>query len=94
MSTTVKIPTPMRSLTKGIGEVSVSGKTVREAINQLESQYIGIKERICDSDGNLLMFVNIYLNEEDIRSLQDLDTELNDGDNKIFIIPAIAGGIF
>lgn len=93
MSITIKIPTPMRSLTKGTGEVSVSGKTVREAINQLESQYVGIKERICDSDDNLPMFVNIYLNEEDIRSLQDLDTELNDGD-KIFIIAAIAGGIF
>jgi len=91
MGVSVRIPTPLRSLTNGQAEVSVEGKNVREIIENLEQAYNGIKERICDEEGNLRRFVNLYLNDEDIRFLQNLDTEISDGDG-LSIVPAIAGG--
>jgi molybdopterin synthase sulfur carrier subunit len=91
MGVSVKIPTPLRSLTNGQAEVSVEGKTVKEVIENLERDCNGIKARICDEQGNLRRFVNLYLNDEDIRFLQNLDTVISDGDG-LSIIPAIAGG--
>ncbi len=91
MGVSVRIPTPMRPLTNGEAEVSVEGKTVQEVIENLEKIHSGIKERICDEEGNLRRFVNLYLNDEDIRFLQNLDTAVNDGDG-LSIVPAIAGG--
>lgn len=91
MTVSVKIPTPLRSLTNGLAEISVAGHTVQSVIEYIGQQYPGLKEKLCDEDGQLRMFVNVYLNDEDIRYLNNLDTELKDGD-KIYIIPAIAGG--
>ena len=91
MGILVRIPTPLRSLTNGQAEVSVEGNTVQEVIENLDKAYKGIRERICDEQGNPRRFVNLYLNDEDIRFLQDLDTEVNGGDG-LSIVPAIAGG--
>lgn len=91
MSVKVRIPTPLRKITKDADEVSADGKTVAEALEDLEKNYPGLKERICEPDGNLRRFVNLYLNDEDIRFLNNLETELSDGD-ELSIIPAIAGG--
>ena len=92
MSITVRIPQPLRKLTNGQNEVSSSGQTAGELIGNLDQQYAGLKERLCDETGALRRFVNIYVNDEDIRFLQDLDTPLKDGD-LVSIIPAIAGGV-
>lgn len=93
MSIKVRIPTPLRKLTNGKDEVDGSGKDVREVINNIEKQYPGLKERICEDDGKIRRFVNIYVNDEDIRFKNNVDTELKDGD-EVSIIPAIAGGMF
>lgn len=91
MEISVRIPTPLKSLTNGQTEISVEGSTVSEVIENLDKAYNGIKERICDEQGNLRRFVNLYLNDEDIRFLKDLDTEVTGGDG-LSIVPAIAGG--
>ena len=91
MAIKVRIPTPLQRLTKNQEEVSVEGATVQEIIMNLEKSYPGIRERICDEQGNLRRFVNIYVNEEDIRFLKGDKTALKDGD-EVSIIPAIAGG--
>ena len=88
---TVRIPTPLQRLTNGQGEVSCEGKTVTELLADLERRYPGIKERICDPQGTLRRFVNVFVNEEDIRFLQGDQTPVKDGD-AVSIIPAIAGG--
>jgi molybdopterin synthase sulfur carrier subunit len=88
---TVRIPTPLRKLTAGKEEVSAAGKTVGELITDLERQFPGLKERICDEQGAVRRFVNIFQNDEDIRFLQNLDTPIKDAD-EISIVPAIAGG--
>jgi molybdopterin synthase sulfur carrier subunit len=88
---TVRIPTPLRKLTNGKEEVSAAGANVGALIADLERQYPGIKERICDDSGQVRRFVNIFQNEEDIRFLQNLDTPVKDSD-EISIVPAIAGG--
>ena len=90
MSVKVRIPTPLQKLT-GQGEVQVGAGNVKELIDQLEKNYPGIKDRICDDSGKVRRFVNIYLNEEDIRFLKQEETKLKDGD-EISIVPAIAGG--
>lgn len=90
MPITVRIPTPLRTLTQGKDEVHARGSTVREVIDDLEKSYPGIRERLCDAKG-VRRFVNIYQNEEDIRFLDNLDTGVADGDS-ISIVPAIAGG--
>ena len=91
MGITVKIPTPLQKLTKDRGEVTASGGTVGALISDLEKTYPGIRERLCDEQGKLRRFVNIYVNEEDIRFLKGEATPLKDGD-EVSIIPAIAGG--
>jgi molybdopterin synthase sulfur carrier subunit len=87
----VRIPTPLRKLTGGAEEVSASGKNVGELIGDLEKKYPGIKERICDDAGAVRRFVNIFVKDEDIRFLQNLDTPLGEKD-EVSIVPAIAGG--
>jgi molybdopterin synthase sulfur carrier subunit len=91
MAVKVRIPSPLRKLTRGQGEVEILSSNVGSLIETLEKTYPGMKERICDEDGNLRRFVNIYINEEDIRFLKGKDTPLKDGD-EVSIIPAIAGG--
>ncbi|OGW61009.1 MAG: molybdopterin synthase sulfur carrier subunit [Nitrospirae bacterium RBG_16_64_22] len=91
MGVKVRIPTPLQALTGNNAEVVAAGGTVQEVIDSLEAQYSGLKERICDEAGKVRRFVNIYVNEEDIRFLQGETTPLKDGD-EISIIPAIAGG--
>ena len=90
MSIKVRVPTPLQKLT-GKGEVEVKAGNVKDLIAQLEKDFPGIKDRICDESGKIRRFVNIYLNEEDIRFLKQEDTSLKDGD-EISIVPAIAGG--
>ena len=91
MSVTVHIPTPLRKLTENQAEVAVEAGTVGELVTNLESAYVGIQEKLVDDDGEIRRYVNIYVNDEDIRFLDGSDTRLEDGDN-ITIVPAIAGG--
>ena len=88
---TVRIPTPLRKLTQGKEEVMAAGSTVGEVITDLEANYPGIKARICDDNGEVRRFVNIFANDEDIRFLKNLDTQVGESD-EISIVPAIAGG--
>jgi molybdopterin synthase sulfur carrier subunit len=90
MTITVRIPTPLRVLTQGKDEVQATGRNVREVIENLEKSHPGMKDRLCDDKG-VRRFINLYANEEDIRFLSNLDTELKDGD-QLSIVPAIAGG--
>jgi molybdopterin synthase sulfur carrier subunit len=87
----VRIPTPLRPLTKNQGEVEVTGASIGEIIENLNTSYSGLKDRLCDDKGELRRFVNVYVNEEDIRFLKGKDTILKDGD-EVSIVPAIAGG--
>lgn len=87
----VRIPTPLRKLTNEEELVQVEAKTVGDAITQLQSRFPGIQERLVDEGGAVRRFVNVYVNEEDIRFLKNQETTLKDGD-EISIIPAIAGG--
>ncbi|HLI27763.1 MAG TPA: ubiquitin-like small modifier protein 1 [Chloroflexota bacterium] len=91
MSIRVRIPTPLRGLTGGAAEVQVDGASVAEAISQLEARYPGIAQRLKDENGELRRFVNLYVNGEDVRFLQGLDTHLKAGD-EVSIVPAVAGG--
>ena len=91
MPVTVNIPTPLRKLTENRAEVSIEAGTVDELVANLESAYNGIKEKLVDDDGQIRRYVNIYVNDEDIRFLDGSDTQLQDGDD-ISIVPAIAGG--
>ncbi|HUK84142.1 MAG TPA: ubiquitin-like small modifier protein 1 [Verrucomicrobiae bacterium] len=91
MAINVRIPTPLRKLTQDKETVQTTGKTIDEIVENLEKQYPGLKERLCDERGELRRFVNIYLNDEDIRFAQGKATAVKDGD-EISIIPAIAGG--
>ncbi len=91
MSVTVRIPTPLQKLTGEKAEIVAEGQTIRDLIQDLDRQFPGFKDRLCDPDGKLRRFVNIYINEEDIRFLKQEETPLKDGD-EVSIIPAIAGG--
>ncbi|MFH1655799.1 MAG: MoaD/ThiS family protein [Candidatus Omnitrophota bacterium] len=91
MAITVRIPTPLQKLTGNQAEIKADGADIKELIESLEKDFPGIKERICDKDGKLRRFINIYVNEEDVRFLQQDATVLKDGD-EVSIIPAIAGG--
>lgn len=91
MSVVVRIPTPLQKLVGDKAEVQAEGSTLREVIEGLASQNAEIKNRLLDESGELRRFVNVYVNEEDVRFLQKLDTPLKDGD-EVSIVPAIAGG--
>ena len=87
----IRIPTPLRKLTNDQELVEVNAATIGAAIVELQTRFPGIKERLVDDTGEVRRFVNVYVNEEDIRFLQNQHTPLKDGD-EISIIPAIAGG--
>ncbi len=91
MSVTVRIPTPLRKLTNGLDVVTGDGHTLLACVDSLEQQYPGLKERLCDEGGELRRFVNIYVNGEDVRFQQGLQTPLKPGD-EVSIVPAVAGG--
>ena len=91
MSVLIRIPTPLRRLTSGVDKVQVEGSNLSIVIDELDILYTGFKERLCGDDGELREFVNIYLNGEDIRFLQGLETTTKSGD-EISIVPAVAGG--
>lgn len=91
MSVLVRVPTPLRAVTKGQGELQAEAGTIKELIDRLDQEYAGIKGRLCEEDGNIRRFINIYVNEEDIRFLQGPATPLKPGD-EVSIVPAIAGG--
>lgn len=92
MAVRVRIPTPLRSLTKGTADVEATGGTVIDMINDLESRFPGLRERLVDEGGEIRRFVNVYVNQEDIRFLDGDRTTLKDGD-EVAIVPALAGGI-
>ncbi len=91
MSITVRVPTPLRRITNGQDKVAVEGSTLDEVISSLDAQFPGIRERICDDQGDIRNFVNIYVNGEDVRFLDGLGTTTSAGD-ELSIVPAVAGG--
>jgi molybdopterin synthase sulfur carrier subunit len=91
MSTTVRIPTQLRTLTGGAGEVVVDGSTVGEVLKGLDAAHPGMGERLFDEAGRLRRFVNVFVADEDIRFLDGLDTAVAAGQT-VSIIPAVAGG--
>ncbi len=91
MSVTVRVPTTLRTLTAGVSEVTVSGATISEVLDQLESAHPGFRDRLLDADGALRRFVNLYVADDDVRFRDGLDTAVADGDT-VSIIPAVAGG--
>ena len=91
MTIPVRIPTPLRKLTNNQEVVEANGSTVSDIIESLETSYPGLKERICDEKDNIRRFVNVFVNDEDVRFLQDAETPVRVGD-EVSIVPAIAGG--
>ncbi len=91
MAIKVRIPTPLQQLTGNKAEVEGTGGTLKELIADLEGRFPGIRERICDGEGKLRRFVNVFVNQEDVRFKDGEATELHDGD-EVSIVPAIAGG--
>ena len=91
MAITVHVPTPLRKLTGNQAEVEIDAATVAELVENLETSFAGIKEKLVDENGVIRRYVNIYVNDEDIRFLDGAETPLNSGDN-LSIVPAIAGG--
>jgi len=91
MSVSVRIPTILRSYTGGESEVSADGGTLAEVLDSLDASFPGIKGRIVDEAGDLRRFVNVYVGNDDVRFLENLDTATPDG-TQISVIPAVAGG--
>ncbi|MFB6286710.1 MAG: ubiquitin-like small modifier protein 1 [Candidatus Bipolaricaulia bacterium] len=91
MGVTIRIPTPLRKLTGGEATVTLSATTVGELLEQLEATHPDLRERLRDEDGSLRHFLNVYVNDEDVRYLNGLETTLADGD-EISLVPAVAGG--
>jgi molybdopterin synthase sulfur carrier subunit len=91
MSIKVRIPSPLRNYTNGADIVEADGANVGEALNNLKAKAAGIETRLFKGPAQLNRFVNVYVNDEDIRFLKNLETPLKDGD-EISIVPAIAGG--
>ena len=91
MPVTVRIPTALRTLTGGAGEVAGEGSTVEEVLKSLDAEYQGFADRIFDEGGNLRRFVNVFVADEDIRFLDGLGTPVAEGQT-LSIIPAVAGG--
>ena len=89
----VWIPAPLRKFTNGADEVAAAGATVAEIIDHLDRNYSGLKAVLCEKDGKVRRFVNIYVNNADIRFMQDLNTPIGD-DDELSIVPAVAGGAF
>lgn len=87
----VRIPTPLRKLTNELEVVETSGATINEIIENLNAAFPGLKDRICDEEGNVRRFVNVFVNDEDIRFLDEKATVVKESD-EISIVPAIAGG--
>ena len=88
----IRIPMPLRKLTNNIDIVTSDAPTLAEAVDRLEADYPGIKDRIVGDDGEIRRFVNIYVNGEDVRFLDNLATKLNAKD-EVSIVPAVAGGV-
>jgi molybdopterin synthase sulfur carrier subunit len=88
---TVKIPTPLRPLTAGQSEVKIEGATVGEVLIKMDSQFKGFSDRILDEGKSVKRFINVFLNEDNIRDKKELETEVRNGDT-ISILPSIAGG--
>jgi sulfur-carrier protein len=88
---TIRIPTPMRTLTRNQAEVQATGATVGDVLRDLDARHPGIGARLFDDKGALRRYVNVFLNEEDIRGLQTLDTPVKDSD-RLTLVPAMAGG--
>ena len=91
MSVSVKIPTPLRRVTGGVSTVDAAGANVRELIEDLERQFPGMRDRLCDETGAIRRFVNVFIGDEDIRFLEGIETPLTEG-SQVSIIPAVAGG--
>lgn len=91
MSVTIRIPTQLRNLTGGAGEVTVEATTVGEALRALDGAHAGMAERLFDDGGELRRFVNVFLADEDVRFLQGLATPVTDGQT-LSVVPAVAGG--
>ena len=91
MSVTVRIPTPLRRVTNGADKVDVDGATLNDIITSIDNEYPGIRERLCDEQGEIRNFVNIYVDGEDVRFLDGLATAINAGAD-VSIVPAVAGG--
>ncbi|TMR95394.1 MoaD/ThiS family protein [Nonomuraea basaltis] len=91
MAIEVRIPTILRNYTDGAKAVNAEGATLDELITNLESRHPGIKDRLIDNGGGLRRFVNVYLNDEDVRFLGGLGTPVSDGDT-VTVLPAVAGG--
>ena len=90
-SVTVKIPTPLRTLTAGQSEIKIEGASVGEVLQKMDSQFKGFGERVLDNGKTVKRFINVYVNEDNIRDKKELDTEVKTGDT-ISILPSIAGG--
>ena len=91
MGVMVRIPTPLRKMTGGLDKLEMNESTLSNMIDELETNYPGFRERLIDENGDLRYFVNIYVNGEDVRFLDGLDTQTSSGD-EISIVPAVAGG--
>jgi molybdopterin synthase sulfur carrier subunit len=91
MPVRVRVPTPLRRFTAGADEVAADGTSVKAIIEDLERRHPGMRERLLDDKGALRRFVNIYVNGDDIRFLDELNSKVKDGDD-LSIVPAIAGG--
>jgi len=91
MSVLVRIPTPLRRMTNGQAKVEMQSSNLGELVEKLDSEYPGFKDRLVDENGDLRYFVNIYLNGEDVRFMEGLETSTNEGD-EVSIVPAVAGG--
>jgi molybdopterin synthase sulfur carrier subunit len=91
MTATVRIPTPLRGVTNGLDRANVNEGSMKDVVQELEEQFPGIKARLCDDEGNLRSFVNVYVNGEDIRFMDNMDSAIKSGD-EISVVPAVAGG--
>ncbi len=91
MAVNVKIPSPLRALTLDRDTVPADGANLQELVDSLEDSFPGMRERLCEESGELRRFVNVYINGEDVRFLDGLQTAIAEGD-EISIVPAVAGG--
>ena len=88
---TVRIPSPLRRYTNGLSKAQTGGANVNEVINNLENQFPGVKSRLCDDQGQIKRYVNVFVNDKEIRTLQGADTPVAESD-EVSILPAMAGG--